>query len=129
MIKLVALFKIKEGMTREAFIDYYENNHVPLVKKLMPQLRYYRRSFVRPETMFYAGHMEGAAPPPPPFDVMTECWFESQKHYDAMIAVTADPDKGPVIAADEANFLDRSSMTMFLVDERITDMPVTSDNS
>jgi hypothetical protein len=33
---------------------------------------------------------------------------------------TADPAVGDRIKRDEENFLDRTSMTMFLVDERIT---------
>jgi hypothetical protein len=60
------------------------------------------------------------APPPPVFDVITEIWFTSMEKYREMHAATADPAVDDRIKRDEENFLDRTSMTMFLVDERIT---------
>lgn len=121
MIKLVALFKRKAGMSMDEFSQYYENNHVPLVKKYMPQIIHYRRNYIIPGSTLEAGHMDSAAPPLPAFDVITEVWFENREQYDAMIAVTSDPKIGAIIADDEAKFFDRTSMTMFLVDEHITE--------
>ena len=34
MIKIALLLRKKSGTTREQFIDYYENKHVPLIMKL-----------------------------------------------------------------------------------------------
>lgn len=116
MIKLVGLFKIKPGMSPEDFRDYYENNHVPLIQSLMPQIREYRRNYVVPGSLFVAGHL-GTTPPAAPCDVITECWFEDRAAYDEMCALTADPAIGGRIAEDEAKFFDRDHMTMFLVDE------------
>jgi hypothetical protein len=120
-VKLVALFRFRPGMTREEGIEYYETKHVPLICELMPGVfADYRRSFVLPNSMVFPEHMEGAPPSPPEFDLITELWFSSREHYDRMITVMADPAVGERVARDEANFLDRSSMIMFLVDERIT---------
>ena len=121
MLKMVALFRFKPGLGRAAGIEYYETRHVPLICALLPgYFLDYRRSFPEPGTMFFPDHMEGAPPPAPAFDVMTELWLESREKYDEMGTKMADPAIGPLIANDEAQFLDRSSMIMFLVDERRT---------
>jgi len=36
MIKLIFTMKRKSGMSRVAFIDHYENSHVPLALGFMP---------------------------------------------------------------------------------------------
>lgn len=120
MIKLVALFKFKPGLAREEGIAYYEERHVPLILELFPDhFVDYRRNYFMLDQLVVPDHVD-AAPPPPISDMMTELWFESRKRYEAMIAAMGDPAIGDRVAADEANFLDRASMTMFLVDERRT---------
>ncbi len=121
MIKFIALLKKKAGMSREAFIEYYENNHVPLIRECIPSISEYRRSYVLSEHMFVAGHNPDVAPPAPPFDVITELWFTDMDKYKEMHAATADPAVGDRIRQDEEKFLDRSQMTMFLVDERTSE--------
>lgn len=121
MIKMVALFRFKQGLSREEGTRYYETRHVTLICELLPGFFLdYRRSYPEPGTMFYPNHMEGAPPAPPPFDVMTELWLESREKFDEMSAKMADPAIGPRVAEDEAQFFDRSAMVMFLVDERRT---------
>jgi len=121
MLKMVALFRFKPGLSREEGIRYYETRHVPLICELLPGFFLdYRRSYPQPGTMFFPDHMEGAPPPPPPFDVMTELWMESRDKYEEMGAKMADPAIGSRVAEDEAQFFDRSSMVMFLVEERRT---------
>jgi uncharacterized protein (TIGR02118 family) len=121
MIKMVALFKKKPGMSREDFIEYYETRHVPLILEVLPDtFKDYRRSYILFDQMFFPEHMEGTPPAPPQFDMMTELWMESREKFDEMNAAMSDPAIGDRVAKDEANFLDRSSMVMFLVDERVT---------
>ncbi|SCW38264.1 conserved hypothetical protein [Sphingobium faniae] len=119
MIKLVCHFRAKPGMSFEDFRDYYENRHVPLIRRLLPPMADYRRSYVLKDGSFAPGHVETATPGPD-FDVVTECWFEDQAAYDAMLARTQDAEIGGEIARDEANFMDRDVMLMYLVDERRT---------
>ena len=121
MLKMVALFRFKPGLAREEGISYYETRHVPLICELLPGFFLdYRRSYPEPEAMFFPDHIEGAPPAPPSFDVITELWLESRAKFDEMGARMADPLLGARVAEDEARFLDRSSMVMFLVDERRT---------
>lgn len=116
MYKSIALLKCKPGLSREAFIDYYESRHVPLIRSLLPQVCGYRRNFIRPE-----GAYSNEAAAERDFDVITEIWFADQAAYDAAMALSAQPDIGGRIAEDEENFLDRSHTRMFVVDEHISD--------
>ncbi len=121
MLKMVALFRFKPGLSREDGIRYYETRHVPLICELLPGFFLdYRRSYLEPGSNFFPDHIEGAAPALPAFDVMTELWMESRAKFDEMGAKMGDAEIGRRVAEDEANFLDRSSMVMFLVDERRT---------
>ena len=113
MIKSIALLRRRADLSREAFIDYYERHHAPLILSLMPGIVDYRRNFATFEGAFVN---DGAAPFD--FDVVTELWFADQATYDAAIAAATAPDVAARIAADEENFLDRTGTRMFVVEER-----------
>jgi len=114
-VKSIALLRRRADLDRDAFIDYYETRHVPLIRSLLPGIVEYRRNF----TLFDGAYVnEGAAPFD--FDVVTELWFESRAAYDAAMAKVADPEIGQRIAEDEENFLDRSGTRMFLVEEKVS---------
>jgi len=115
MFKSIALLKCKDGLSREEFIAYYENNHVPLIRRLLPGIRGYRRNFIEPEGAFVSA--DAAARD---FDVITELWFADRAAYEAAMAHHERPEVAGAIAADEENFLDRSKTRMFVVDERIS---------
>ncbi len=115
MYKSIALLKRKPGLSREAFIDYYENRHVPLIRSLLPQICGYRRNFICPE-----GAYINAAAAERDFDVITEIWFADLAAYNAAMALSAQPEIGQRIAEDEENFLDRSHTRMFVVDEHVS---------
>lgn len=111
--KSIALLRRRPDLTREAFIDYYERHHAPLILSLLPGIVEYRRNFTTFEGAFVS---DGAAPFD--FDVVTELWFADRAAYDGAMAVATREDVAARIAADEANFLDRSGTRMFLVEER-----------
>jgi uncharacterized protein (TIGR02118 family) len=103
VLKLILLFRRKPGMSREAFIDYYETVHAPLSVEKIPGIALYRRSYVEP----------GAAPfghptTEPGFDVVTELGFESQADYDAAVRAFTSPDLGELFYADMLNLFDLS---------------------
>ncbi len=116
MHKSIALLKCKPGLSREAFIDYYENQHQALIRSLLPQICGYRRNFVHPE-----GAYINAAAAERDFDVITEIWFADRAAYNEAMALSAQPDISRRIAEDEENFLDRSYTRMFVVDEHSSD--------
>ena len=114
-MKILCFLKRKPGLSREQFIDYYEQRHVKLIAKLLPFYTEYKRNFVDPGEVYAPGHLENKAQAVPPFDVVTELSFASREMYDRMLAALADPEIGATIAADEDNVFDRSAMVIYTV--------------
>lgn len=99
-------------MTRDAFVSYYEGQHAPLIRSLLPGIVDYRRNYINRDGAFV---FESAAPFD--FDVVTELWWASRTAYEAAIAIAAQAAIAAIIATDEENFLDRAGTRMFLVEE------------
>jgi uncharacterized protein (TIGR02118 family) len=115
MKKLICLVKRKAGLTPEQFREYYENTHVPLTLKLFPFFKEYRRNYIRHDSKHAPPHFKDQ--PGLDIDVITEIYFESESEYKRMLEAAADPAIQTRITQDEAQFMDRSSVVMFLVDE------------
>lgn len=113
MFKCIAMLKKKSGLSRDEFIEYYENKHSVLIRSLLPGIADYRRNFVDRNGAFV---VPGA--PPLDFDVITELWFADRETYGAFVAKAQEPDIARQIAEDEENLFDRSATRMFVVDER-----------
>lgn len=114
MLKCIALLRKRPDLTRDEFIDYYENNHAPLMSGLFPDFLDYRRNYVDA-----AGAFSFAAPLD--FDVVTELRFEDRAAYDRFVAKATDPDIARQIAEDEENVFDRGYTRMFVVEEKTKD--------
>jgi uncharacterized protein (TIGR02118 family) len=112
MTKVLLFVKRKPGLTAQAFKDRYESGHVPLAIRELPYLRRYQRNFVV--------HAEGR--PEPDFDAVTELWFDDQEAWNATCARARDPNIARILTEDEAEFMDRSSMRIVIVDERTSDV-------
>lgn len=113
--KSIAMLRRRRDLTLQAFVDYYEHRHAPLILSLLPGIVDYRRNFALFEGAFVSA---GAAPFD--FDVVTELWFADRAAYDGAMALATREDIAARIAADEENFLDRSATRMFLVEERLS---------
>ncbi|MFB8388297.1 EthD domain-containing protein [Microbacterium sp. NPDC055910] len=101
--KVMVLLTKRADLTREQFIRYYEDHHVPLVRRLLPSIGEYRRNYLDTTT--------GARQTPPPdlgFDVVTELWFEDDAAWEKFRSDLQSPEVTAVLAEDEANFLDRT---------------------
>ena len=100
MIRQFFLISKKPDISVDAFRDYYETRHVPLIRRLLPMFAYYQRHYVdREHSELESGQVE------PGFDVITEIHFAGQAEYDAFRAAVSDPAVIAEIRADEANFL------------------------
>jgi uncharacterized protein (TIGR02118 family) len=110
MFKVFAYLTRRQGTTREEFIDYYENHHVPLVLSLASMPRVYKRNYVV--------RSDEASPGPPAidFDVVTEMIWDDRAGFEEWTALRGVP----AIAEDEARFLDRSKTRSCVIDERVT---------
>lgn len=118
MIKLVAFLTRLPHVTHDAFRDYYENQHVPLVLNLMPSICGYERNYpdlskVRPpEGKTVADVID--------WDAMTVFRFHDRDGLNAYKAVMRDETAMAIIRADEAKFLDGSKSRLFMVDEHLS---------
>lgn len=119
--KVIALLRKRADLSREAFIEYYETRHAPLILSLFPSITAYSRNYADFDDAFV---YPGAAPFD--FDVVTEIGFADGAGYDDMLALSARPEVADAVAADEANFLDRGHTRMFVVEERAS--PIAAES-
>ncbi|MCX7282940.1 MAG: nuclear transport factor 2 family protein [Novosphingobium sp.] len=116
-MKVIALLRKKDGLSREAFIAYYETRHAPLILALLPHIAGYRRNYVERAGAFTSPVTAMD------FDSVTEMRFACRAHYDAFLAAAADPHIAGLIAQDEENVFDRAATRMFVVDETPAQSP------
>src|SRR6202041_3538421 len=90
-----------------AFIDYYENHHVPLVSSLAPTPLVYKRNYLVRDHDLTRGHESID------FDVVTELVFPDRAAYLAWIQKLSVE----AIAKDEERFLDRSRTRAYVIEE------------
>jgi len=110
MIKHMVLIKAKDGMSRDAFRSYYENNHAPMARRLFPMFADYKRNYIEPRNARVpasAGEI--------PFDVITEMHFASEQDYAAFVEKRSRPEIRDEVLADEAKFMNQDRIFSFLV--------------
>jgi hypothetical protein len=110
VFKVFAYLTKREGSTREALMDYYENHHVPLVLSLAPMPRVYKRNYLR------RGDAANLESPAIEFDVVTEMVWDDRAGFENWITSLGVP----AIAEDEARFLDRSKTKAYVIDEGVS---------
>ncbi len=111
MVKLVACFKRKAGISVEVFQQHWRTTHAELVVR-QQGLRRYVQNHV-PAASDRSGE--------PDFDGVAEAWFDDTQ---AMRKLAPSPEYAAV-RADEANFINAASMVVVLTDEAvIVDGPV-----
>ena len=96
--KLISYLSAKPGLSREAFIDHYEHCHVPLVRKLLPMIGAYRRSYVDMALLPFDASI-------PEYDVVTEMVFDDETALAAYWHAVAQAEVVQEIRADLALFL------------------------
>jgi uncharacterized protein (TIGR02118 family) len=110
--KILLLMKRKPGMSVEAFRDYYENNHVPLCSKYPSRAIRYIRRFIDP-----LPHPETGPYDNPPYDVITELWFDDEAAFKQTVAYLTTSIMPDEVVEDEKKFFDRSSFRIATVTE------------
>ncbi len=111
MIKTIAMITRKADISREDFVEHYEEVHAPLALKHLPMIKRY----VRNHLVDIPG-MEG-----PGFDCITELWMDSLEDVMKLVEFVQS-EEGQVISNDEEKFLDREKTVFFLVDEKVSDI-------
>ncbi|GGJ28353.1 EthD domain-containing protein [Streptomyces brasiliensis] len=112
MLKRLSYIKKRDDISTEAFIEHYENQHVPLILSLAPTPLVYKRHYLM------HGDEHNMREEGVDFDVVTEMAWSDQAEQLAWFAkIQAAADR---VAADEARFLDRSSMRSLRVEQKVT---------
>jgi hypothetical protein len=116
MIRITCLLKKKEGLSDAEFKRYYEENHAPLAIRLLPVFHEYSRSYIVRDERYIPAHIPQAMNASS-FDVITQIAVRTKEDFEKLMRLQADPVIAKTLADDEARFLDRKSMMMFMVDE------------
>ena len=119
MLKLILLFRRKPGLSRDAFIDYYENVHAPLSVDKIPGIALYKRMYLEPGVAPF-GHPTTEAG----FDVVTELGFERIEDYEAAVDAFTSPELGSLFYADMQRLFDLSEpQRAYFIREEVSLIP------
>jgi uncharacterized protein (TIGR02118 family) len=105
MVKVLTFLKRKAGMSVEDFQAYWLTRHPAVVTRL-PGVRRYVQSHT-----LVSAYRKGE----PVYDGIAEVWADDT---DALRAMTRSPENAHV-QADEARFIDRSTMGFLVTEERV----------
>lgn len=112
MVKAVAFFKRRSGMAVEEFQTYWRTRHPDVVTKLAGVLRY-----VQSHT-----RLGGYRHEEPVYDGIAELWFADT----AAMHTLRDTPELAAVQADEARFIDRSTMGLIITEEHVIKDGATS---
>jgi len=112
VIKIVALIKRRPDLTLEAFRDYYEHQHAPLFRRVIP------REVADAITHYVQNHAVqlGSGATDPPYDCVTEIGFDD---LDGMRLWSRWylGDEGTVLRDDEEHFMDTRQRIVIVTEE------------
>lgn len=119
MVKVMMLLRKRKDLTREQFMDYYSNHHVPFMSKLLPKgAAVHRRNFIVPPQPAAGG--PSIAQGDNEYDAIVEIFYEDMETVHGVARALADPELRRKMEADEDNFLERGSIRRFVVETHET---------
>jgi hypothetical protein len=126
MIKQVVFLKKRDDITMDAFMDYYENQHSQLSKKMgakpsLPNAQRYVRRYVTPQPNPLTGEVIH-----PGYDCIMEIWWNSREDFEAAMKGLADPAMLDIRKADELKLFASNSNPVCIVEEH--ESPVGPEN-
>ena len=126
MIKQIVFLKKRDDISMEEFIDYYENQHSQLSKRMgakpaLPNAQRYVRRYVTPEKNPLTGEVIH-----PGYDCIMEIWWNSREDFEAAMKGLADPAMLEHRMADELKLFASNSNPVVTVEEH--ESPVGPDN-
>ena len=103
MFKQICFFRKRPDMTMDEFMDYYENQHSQLSKRMgrapsLPNAQRYVRRYLVPEKNPVTGDVHD-----PGYDCIMEIWWNSREDFENSQRVISDPERLPAIKEDETH--------------------------
>ena len=101
MFKQICFFRKRADMTMAQFLDYYENQHSQLSKRMgrapsLPGAARYVRRYIQPERNPVTGEVIDCG-----FDCIMEIWWHSRADFENSQRIISDPERLPAIREDE----------------------------
>jgi hypothetical protein len=101
MLKQICFFRKRPDMTMEQFMDYYENQHSQLSRRVgrspsIPNAVRYVRRYLVPEKNPVTGEVIDSG-----FDCIMEIWWKSREDFENSQKIISNPDRLPLIKEDE----------------------------
>ena len=118
MIKIIFCLRRRPTLTREAFADYWLNQHGPLVRRLAADLRIQR--YVQSHTLSddrLTPLIHARSAEPEAFDGVAELWWRSVDDIFAVGQTGAGLAAGQALLADERTFIDLARSPLFFANE------------
>jgi uncharacterized protein (TIGR02118 family) len=108
MVKLFALLRRREGMSRDEFVTHWRNHHGPLIASEPTLARHIRRyeQHVRHRPDLLSGTED--------CDGVAVQWFDS---IDDFVGFMSEPKYAELIAVDERRFLDMEKVEFIITEE------------
>jgi hypothetical protein len=102
MFKQICFFKKHPDMSLDAFMDYYENQHSQLSKRMgrspsIPNAKRYVRRYLKPEKNPVTGAVHD-----PGYDCIMEIWWNSREDFENSQKIIASPERLKAVMADES---------------------------
>ena len=125
MIKQIVFLKRRPDLTMEEFMDYYENQHSQLAKRIgkpaLPNAQRYVRRYLTPERNPVTGEVIH-----PGYDCIMEIWWNTREDFEASMKLISDPARLPHTIEDEKKLFATHSNPVCTVVEY--DSPVGPSN-
>ena len=117
MVKIIMLIKKHPDLSREEFMDYYDNKHVPLMHKLLSRgAAIHRRNFVIPHAQDIGAADNIDTSNENEYDVICEVFYEDRETAESVMRDFEDPEIRRLCEEDEAKFQLRGSIKRYIVD-------------
>jgi EthD domain len=116
MFKIIMLLKKRADITREEFIEHYDNVHVPLMHRLLPQgAAVHRRNFVVPKRAADAA-AESDSASERECDAIVEVFYEDLDTAERAMRCLTDPQVRSLMEHDENRFIHPGSIRRYVVE-------------
>jgi uncharacterized protein (TIGR02118 family) len=119
MIKLTFCLHRLPGLSREAFQEYWMNEHAPLVAKYREPLRIRRYVQLHSATTDLNEAVRAGRGAPEMYDGVAQLWWDS---LDSVVAAMSSPEgqaAGMALLEDERKFIDLSRSPLFFGAENV----------